>query len=797
MDTFNIVGVESGLPMTGPLVLPHDLKVVPLATIPAEIRIRLQGEDGDFVVTRPLSRTPSKVIDSSAAGFLREFEKPTTLVDAIMRLSKSMNRKPAELLEELYPFLERCLTSKLLVEPGLDSETIRFSMHPGDVFAGCTIEECIQVLEDTEVYRVSARNCDGALKLVRTGADPKRNEHFKKEASILRRLPGKVAPRLIFSGEDEIGRAYLVMEWISFPSSGEAAAALRTSSPEPTPSLAMLCANVIDAYAALHDAGIIHADVHPNNILVADDGTVRIIDYGFSRIDSSPVQEPLLDDSHDRAGVGFYFEPECAAALLAGSTPPAATRSGEQYAVSALVYFLLTGCSYLDFSLGKNEVLEEIVALPPVPLLARGRAGLQPLEEVLFRALSKDPAARFSDVATMATAFRESLQDLLLQSQIEASTPEIAAPIGSRSCSDRSKQSRNDWLGSTLHNFVNPNIELPADPSIVSLSSFTEGAAGIAAGLFRIACVRQDAELFARAERWLNRSLHDLNAAASAQSGARTAWIQALISNSNGNLGDFSKATERFLALSREACHHSHNAIQLSAFLLASSHLLDLLNCEPSIDPAPLINLGNTTSEQLWMQLSARPSRDEAEFTDDLGIGGGIAGYLYSILRWLQAAGSREPDRFRNRLDELAATIQSKHTYLRSGGWSRGPAGFVFLWTTAHRVLKDSRWLLLAQGAATDVLESEYEGSSLCSGLAGKAYSLLNIYKHTGLRHWLDHAFVAAETALHESLHKSRSQSDFIPTLYQSNLGLAILIADLEHPRTAVMPFFEAEPWPR
>jgi len=61
------------------------------------------------------------------------------------------------------------------------------------------------------------------------------------------------------------------------------------------------------------------------------------------------------------------------------------------------------------------------------------------------------------------------------------------------------------------------------------------------------------------------------------------------------------------------------------------------------------------------------------------------------------------------------------------GGWCNGSAGFVFLWSMAHRLLQDPRWLELAEGAAWDAYHGREEGISLCCGLAGKAYSQLAI----------------------------------------------------------------------
>lgn len=62
--------------MQGPVVLPEDVQIVPLAELPKSIREQLEGADEDFALTRPHSRVPSKVIDASAAALLEQFRGP-------------------------------------------------------------------------------------------------------------------------------------------------------------------------------------------------------------------------------------------------------------------------------------------------------------------------------------------------------------------------------------------------------------------------------------------------------------------------------------------------------------------------------------------------------------------------------------------------------------------------------------------------------------------------------------------------------------------------------------------------
>ena len=88
--------------------------------------------------------------------------------------------------------------------------------------------------------------------------------------------------------------------------------------------------------------------------------------------------------------------------------------------------------------------------------------------------------------------------------------------------------------------------------------------------------------------------------------------------------------------------------------------------------------------------------------------------------------------------------------------------------------------------AIPGVILIELNESDLCCGSAGRAYALLNLYKHTGLTEWLSHARRLANHAASVREEAQRPNS-----LWKGELGVAVLIADLESPENAQMPFFE------
>src|SRR5262245_161014 len=155
--------------LTDRFVLPSDLLLVPVNELPEGTRRQIQAEEGAYALTRPSSRSPSLIVDGSAASLLREFRKPITIVDAVIRFSRERKTDPEQTLEEAFPMFERLLLQRLLVpSESEEAHVILPSLEVGTRFAGAEVCQCLQALDDTEVYRVKTdRGENAALKILR------------------------------------------------------------------------------------------------------------------------------------------------------------------------------------------------------------------------------------------------------------------------------------------------------------------------------------------------------------------------------------------------------------------------------------------------------------------------------------------------------------------------------------------------------------------------------------------------------------------------------------------------------
>ncbi|MFE9576764.1 protein kinase [Nocardia sp. NPDC006044] len=156
------------------------------------------------------------------------------------------------------------------------------------------------------------------------------------EAKLRAMREGRIAARLhhphaitVFDVAEEDGQPWLVMEYMDAPSLAAKLSGQRTLSPV---EVARIGAQAAGALAAAHDAGIMHRDVKPANLLVGDDGTVKITDFGISRA----VGDVTVTATGFLAGTPAYLAPEVAR----GENPEPAS---DVFALGSTLYAAVEG----------------------------------------------------------------------------------------------------------------------------------------------------------------------------------------------------------------------------------------------------------------------------------------------------------------------------------------------------------------------------------------------------------------------------------------------------------------------
>jgi formylglycine-generating enzyme required for sulfatase activity len=187
------------------------------------------------------------------------------------------------------------------------------------------------------------------------------------------------------------GRPYLVGELVR----GRSLAAL----PRPLPAARVLelAVELARGLAAAHRQGVVHGDVKAGNVVVTDDGTAKLIDFGLAR---------LVQDGADERGAPLGGTPDHMAPELWSGQP--ASRRSDVYALGVLLYELATGATpFAEIPAG--ELRRIVRERPPPPLLERAPATDARLTAMIDRCLARDPGGRFAS----AEELRAALEPLL------------------------------------------------------------------------------------------------------------------------------------------------------------------------------------------------------------------------------------------------------------------------------------------------------------------------------------------------------------------------------------------------
>jgi serine/threonine-protein kinase len=221
---------------------------------------------------------------------------------------------------------------------------------------------------------------------------------FVREAQYGTRVLHPNVVKTIEIGQSDNGLHFLAIEWAA----GELLERYaKQHAPLSTEETAVIIAQIGAAVQAAHSARIVHRDLKPENVMYdPETRQVKLLDFGIATDVQAAADERLT-----RAGffVGslMYVAPE---ALSGEIVTPAA----DQYSLATIAYYLLTRC--LPYTAkAPREMFTQLLTLPPVPLnAARERLKFSAaLEQVVMKALSKEPANRYPDVLAFVTAFQQ------------------------------------------------------------------------------------------------------------------------------------------------------------------------------------------------------------------------------------------------------------------------------------------------------------------------------------------------------------------------------------------------------
>ncbi|GAA3498874.1 serine/threonine-protein kinase [Streptomyces prasinosporus] len=202
-----------------------------------------------------------------------------------------------------------------------------------------------------------------------------------REAKAIARIRNNSAVT-VFDVVQEDDRPWIVMELVEGKSLAEAIREDGLLEPKRAAEVGLA---ILDVLRSAHREGILHRDVKPSNVLIADDGRVVLTDFGIAQVEG----DPSITSTGMLVGAPSYISPERARGHKPG---PAA----DLWSLGGLLYAAVEGSPPYD----KGSAIATLTAVMTEPLEEPKNAG--PLRDVIHGLLTKDPAQRLDDAGARA-----------------------------------------------------------------------------------------------------------------------------------------------------------------------------------------------------------------------------------------------------------------------------------------------------------------------------------------------------------------------------------------------------------
>jgi eukaryotic-like serine/threonine-protein kinase len=287
-----------------------------------------------------------------------------------------------------------------------------------------------------------------AIKLLREqyGADPGFAARFRQEARAAGSLSHPNIVPVYDYGTDADGTQFIVMQLVE---GDDLATILRERGSLDTDEAVRIALGVASALEAAHRRGLVHRDVKPGNILLTDDGDVKVTDFGIARA----VAEASMTVTGTTLGSVHYFSPEQARG-------DEVTGASDVYALGIVLYEMLSGRRPFEGDSAAGVALKRLNEDPAPPESIRPVPS--GLSAIVMRALQREPRDRFPDAGSFGEALRVWQKDPSAAAAVAASAAAGAAGVAAAAGSPPPPKAPIPPSGEPTV-YVPPRVTMPSD----------------------------------------------------------------------------------------------------------------------------------------------------------------------------------------------------------------------------------------------------------------------------------------------------------------------------------------------
>ncbi len=218
-------------------------------------------------------------------------------------------------------------------------------------------------------------------------SDPGFYERFKREQEIGEKLRHPYILR-VEPADPEQSRPYLVMEYLQGQTLGNLMRSMKTL---PVPDALRIAARICEALEYMHDHEVVHRDLKPDNVMICNDGSIRIMDFGIAKYEGA--RRLTFGGFTPAMGTPDYMAPE----QVKGKRGDART---DIYSLGAILYEMVTGHPPFE---GNNPLVIMNSRLSGDPVAPRKHNPDIPeaVEEIILHAMSRDLGDRYPSARAM------------------------------------------------------------------------------------------------------------------------------------------------------------------------------------------------------------------------------------------------------------------------------------------------------------------------------------------------------------------------------------------------------------